>query len=428
MTSATTMKRLKHICFINPSKSEVKLADEAEVTFVPMERATEDGVIRTTERRLMGEVRQGFTYFRDGDILVAKITPCFENGKGGHCIGLANQTGFGSTEFHVLRPRPGVMSRFLFYITRTHEFRKQGEVTMYGAAGQQRVPEDFVQNWLVSLPDLPTQQKIADYLDRKTAEIDALIAKKRRMIDLLHEKRQALISEAITRGLDPDVPMKDSALPGLGMVPFHWAKSRVKHLISFITSGSRGWAEYYSEEGDLFIQSGNLGRCLELDFTNIQRVTPPVGAEVLRTLVCKDDVLVCVTGAYTGNVAHVANEVERAFVNQHVALVRPEPAVVHPRFLAYLLHSSFGQSQLLMTQYGGTKQGLGLEDIREVVSFIPPLPEQIEIAHHLDEESRRCEKAVLLLYSQIDNLRVYRQTLVSDAVSGKIDLITGGLP
>lgn len=96
-------KRLKYLCTINPSKSELDLPDDAEVTFVPMERATEDGVIRTTETRTITQVYQGFTYFRDGDVLVAKITPCFGNGKGGICVGLTGGVGFGSTEFHVLR-------------------------------------------------------------------------------------------------------------------------------------------------------------------------------------------------------------------------------------------------------------------------------------------------------------------------------------
>jgi len=142
-------KRLKHICNINPSKSEVQLPDDALVTFVPMERATEDGVIRTTETRRLTEVWQGFTYFRDGDVLLAKITPCFENGKGGVCVGLRNRVGFGSTEFHVLRAGEQLDPRFLFYITRTSSFRTTGEVMMYGAAGQQRVPDDFIQNWVV---------------------------------------------------------------------------------------------------------------------------------------------------------------------------------------------------------------------------------------------------------------------------------------
>lgn len=274
----------------------------------------------------------------------------------------------------------------------------------------------------VHVPSESEQKAIADFLDRKTTEIDGLIGRKQRLIDLLGEKRKSLISHAVTKGLNSDAPMKDSGFPGLDEVPRHWRKVRVKHVMTFMTSGSRGWAEYYSDEGDLFIQSGNLNRKLGLDLSNVQHVQPPVGAETARTRIRQWDVLVCVTGAYTGNVGLVDSEIPIAYVNQHVALVRPAIKMVCPSFLALVLHSQFGSSQFDMTQYGGTKQGLGLEDIREVVLYLPPRVEQEEISSHVAEQMRGIELINAKLLSQIEKLQEYRRTLISTAVTGKLDV------
>ena len=166
---------------------------------------------------------QGFTYFRDGDVIVAKITPCFENGKGALVSQLKGGIGFGSTEFHVLRPTQRNAPRFIYYLTKSSMFRALGTASMYGAGGQKRVPEDFIEDLRVAFPPLPEQQQIAAFLDRKTAELDAVLRLKERQLLLLAEKRQALISQAVTRGLDPTVPLKPSGVEWLGDVPEHWA-------------------------------------------------------------------------------------------------------------------------------------------------------------------------------------------------------------
>ena len=119
------------------------------------------------------------------------------------------------------------------------------------------------------------QRAIAAFLDRKTAKIDALVAKKERLIELLQEKRTALITRAVTRGLDPSVPMKDSGIEWLGEIPAHWNVTRIKNLSPFVTSGSRGWAEFYSDEGPLFLRIGNVqSESVDLDLDEIQHVRP----------------------------------------------------------------------------------------------------------------------------------------------------------
>ncbi len=174
------MQRLRFRCRLNPSKSElINISPDTEVSFLPMEKFGEDGSLVLDETRSLEQVWQSYTYFRDHDIAVAKITPCFENGKGALLQGLVNGIGFGTTELHVLRTDEDTDPRFIFYVTRSHPFRHQGVAMMYGAAGQQRVPVEFFQNYATPFPPLPEQRTIAAFLDREPARLDTAIAEAR---------------------------------------------------------------------------------------------------------------------------------------------------------------------------------------------------------------------------------------------------------
>jgi len=224
--------RLRYVTHLNPIKTEVRDLDPLlPVSFVPMEAVGEYGGLRLDAVKPLAATRDGFTYFRDGDVIVAKITPCFENGKGALALGLENGIAFGTTELHVLRARPGADARFVFYVTLSDHFRRLGASTMYGAGGQKRISEEFILNLRHPLPSELEQRAIAAFLDCETARIDALVAKKERLIELLQEKRAALITRAVTKGLDPNVPMKDSGVEWLGEIPAHWDVWSVRNLL-----------------------------------------------------------------------------------------------------------------------------------------------------------------------------------------------------
>lgn len=231
-------RRLKFVIDINPTASAVReLAPDTEVSFIPMEAVGEFGGLDLSRTTSLASVGPGYTCFRDGDVVVAKITPCFENGKGAHAAGLVNGIAFGTTELHVLRSARALDERFLFYATLSSAFRRLGEGEMYGAGGQKRVPESFVKNLRHPLPPLAEQRAVAAFLDRETARFDELTAKKERLIQLLQEKRAALITRAVTNGLDPSVPMKDSGVGWLGQIPRHWEVKPLKHLVPGLTVG-----------------------------------------------------------------------------------------------------------------------------------------------------------------------------------------------
>jgi type I restriction enzyme, S subunit len=256
----------------------------------------------------------------------------------------------------------------------------------------------------VPVPPLDEQKAIAAFLDRETSKIDELIAKKEQLITLLAVKREARIAAAVI-----DTTRSDSTIP-------------IKRLLTFTTSGSRGWAEFYSDEGDLFIQSGNLNRRLGLDLTTVQRIRPPEGAEARRTMIKRHDILVCITGAYTGNVGVVDFDPPRAYINQHIAMLRVRRTHAVPRFLAYLLASSYGQEHFKASQYGGTKQGLGFDDILSISIPLPKLDEQLRIVHELDSEIASIERTVAKTEDFIRKLQEYRASIISAAVTGQIDV------
>ena len=197
------VKRIRHVVQTSPKKSELRYtSDELEVSFLPMKAIGADGKLDLTHVTQIADVYEGYTYFCEHDVLIAKITPSFENGKGAIARKLVNGVGFGTTELFVLRPGPDTCSDYMYYLTMSLRFRNIGGHSMQGAAGQKRITELFIKDYKFGLPPLVEQRAIAAYLDRETARIDALIAKNDQLIALLREKRTSLISAAVTGKID----------------------------------------------------------------------------------------------------------------------------------------------------------------------------------------------------------------------------------
>lgn len=196
--------RIKRIARINPSRSNGnQLRDPEElVVFLPMERVTAQGKVDCSEFRHIKEVRQGFSHFRKGDVVVAKITPCFENGKGAYLDKLPTDIGFGTTEFIVLRAGPEIEGEYLYLLTALAQFRLLGVESMTGSAGQQRVSPDFVANFTVGLPPIHEQQEILRTITCGNADYSAAITHAQNEIELLREYRTRLIADVVTGKLD----------------------------------------------------------------------------------------------------------------------------------------------------------------------------------------------------------------------------------
>jgi type I restriction enzyme S subunit len=195
------VKRLKNIADINSTKQEVKYDDvkDLEIVFLPMENVSENGAIDNSDKRKASEIWEGFTYFKKNDVIIAKITPCFENGKGAWLNSLESEFGFGSTEFHTVRGHKNKLDNHYFYhVTKSDVFMKIGEAFMTGSAGQKRVSTNFVLTFKLAFPPFIEQLQIAQYIQERTIAIDRLIKNIETQIEKLQELRKIKIYEAVT--------------------------------------------------------------------------------------------------------------------------------------------------------------------------------------------------------------------------------------
>jgi type I restriction enzyme S subunit len=188
---------LLEIANINPKFDREELSDNTEVSFVPMPAVSaETGVIDVSAKRPFGEVKKGFTPFKEGDVLFAKITPCMENGKMAIVPKVANGHGFGSTEFHVLRPYSGIDARYIYYFVSSDRFRRDAEHNMTGAVGQRRVPKNWLANQKLPLPPRAEQDRIASKLDELFSELDSGIDRLTAARQQLNNYRYAILKYA----------------------------------------------------------------------------------------------------------------------------------------------------------------------------------------------------------------------------------------
>ena len=423
------VKRGRFCMEINPrSQRQRALRPDDEVSFVPMEAVGEYGGLNLGLTRSIADVESGYTEFDDGDVVVAKITPCFENGKGAFATGLLNNSAFGTTELLVLRAFPALDRRFLFYVTISQLFRNTGEGAMYGAGGQKRVPPEFCANFRIQLPSPTEQHAIADFLDRETAKIDILVSKKRTLIERLKEKRTALVSRTVTRGLPPDAArvagldtnpkLKPSGIEWIGTVPAHWKLMRLKRTWA---SCDYGVSETLSGYGPV--------RVLTMSHIRDGRVSLPdngcLEAIPEGMLVRQGDLLF----NRTNSLLHVAKvglwkdstNVPVTFASYLVRLRTTDHAT--PSFMNYLLNTplilefarrlalpSVNQANLNPARYG------------RIPVAIPSTIEQDAIVNYLDRQTSNVDAMVVKVEAAIERLQEYRTSLINAVTTGKIDV------
>ncbi|MCE0980884.1 restriction endonuclease subunit S [Pseudomonas monteilii] len=414
--------RMRYAATLNPPVRRDLLDDpDQEVSFLPMEAIGEDGSLNLEQNRPVADVRSGYSYFGDGDVAFAKVTPCFENGKGALMRGLQCAAGFGTTELTVLRPNPAVAdARYINYIVQGSSFRAFGAGAMTGAGGLKRVPDEFTRNFPVSLPELGEQRVIASNLDRETARIDSLIEKKTRFIELLREKRQALITHAVTKGLDPNVKMKNSGVEWLGEVPEHWAVCKLSFRYSVelgkmldekrITSTS---LMPYLRNQDVQWDAVNAEDLPEMD------IHPD---ELSRYTVRAGDLLVC-EGGDVGRAAIWRGENEVIGYQKALHRLRPRDATADTaEFFFFALMAAKTRGVFEESDSKATIAHLPAEKFRQYRFAFPPVNEQREIAGHIRTLAQRLDQVQLKTERSIELLKERRSALITAAVTGQIDL------
>jgi type I restriction enzyme S subunit len=426
------VKRSRFVSLINvPAPLLRRLNDNDEVSFVPMDAVGEWGGLRLDETKPICEIGAGYTEFQDGDVIIAKITPCFENGKGAIALGLVNGVAFGTTELHVVRAGKHINNIFLFYVTISHAYRKLGEAEMYGAGGQKRVPPAYARNFRMPIPPLSEQQAIADFLDAETAKLDGLVEKKRTLIERLKEKRSALISRTVTRGLpadaaaeyglDPSPPLKASGIDWLGDIPAHWDVKRSR-FVSLINVPAPLLRRLSDDDEVSFVPMDAVG---EWGGLRLEETKPICNIGAGYTEFQDGDVIIAkITPCFENGKGAIALGLVNgvAFGTTELHVVRAGKHI-NNIFLFYVTISHAYRKLGEAEMYGaGGQKRVPPAYARNFRMPIPPFSEQQAIANFLDRETAKIDQLVAKVEDAIARLQEYRSALITAAVTGKIDV------
>lgn len=378
--------QLASVAEVNPSRTKPR-SDTDDVSFLTMGDVSESGRVISKQVRPYQEVAKGFTSFIDGDVLVAKITPCFENGKGALVSSLLGGIGFGSTEFHVIRAFPdSVIPTFLYLHTRADVFRRLGEKNMVGSAGQKRVPAEFLRQYPMVLPPLPEQQKIAAILTAVDDKLDVIA----RQIEATQILKQGLMQTLFSRGVGtqdatgrwiPHTEFKDSEL---GPIPALWDVGVIADYVSALRSGVSVNAED-RVHGDEEIGVLKVSCVLRGEFyPNCHKTVVPDERERVAEPVLQGRIIVsrANTPALVGESAYVDSAWPNLFLPDKLWQIEPSERPHSIRWLSFYLQSPFVRQEISKAATGtsGSMKNIAKPAFLSIRMPLVPLAEQEHIA------------------------------------------------
>ena len=318
-----------------------------------------------------------------------------------------------------LRVNESSIPGFVLYVLNGETGRKQFEYLSATTTGLANLNGDLIGRVRFARPPTREQRTIAAFLDRETAKIDALVAKKGRLIELLQEKRAALVTRAVTKGLDHDVPMKDSGVEWLGGIPAHWDVAKLKTKVPDITVGIVVTpSKYYVEEGIVCLRSLNIALG-HITTEDIVYISDAANSLHRKSQIFEGDIVVVRTGR-----AGVAVVVPPEFngVNCIDLLIIRRSMHIFPQFLYYFLNSITVRGQVSADSVGSIQEHYNTGTLSNL--FVPSFSvhEQRAISHYLDQETGKIDTLVAMVREAIDRLKELRTALISAAVTGKIDV------
>lgn len=469
--------RIGDVAWVNPRLEKNGLPDDLVVSFVPMKSVEEEsGRMDVSCTRPLAEVRKGYTPFRAGDVIMAKITPCMENGKIAVVPDVAGGLGFGSTEFHVLRPYDGVSPYWLFFYLLQRSYRRDARLRMTGSAGQLRVPAEFLAK--SELPVAPTaeQNRIVAEIEKQFSRLDAGVAALRRVAANLKRYKAAVLKAACTgaltadwRAAHPDVEPaaklldrilkerrrrweaaelakltargkspKDDKWKGKYKEPFApdpaslptlppaWTWVTIEQLAAdvprSIQSGPFGSNLHHSEFGDhgiLAIGIDNVQDC-KFSLGSNHRVSEQKYRQLAKYQARPGDVLVTVM-ATVGRCCVVPENTETAIITKHVYRISPDRGLVFPAYMMWMLAAAPDVRLQMKSQVRGqTRPGLNGQILRQLAIPLPPLDEQGEILSIVDRASSVVEAQETEVLHAVRRSNRLRQAALKDAFEGKL--------
>ena len=411
--------RLKYLADFEPTCDTSYLTDESEITYTPME-CVKNGDFENRSA-LYGNLSHTLTPFQNGDIAMAKVTPCFENGNIAIMNNLFSGFGLGSSELFIFRPK-SISTRYLFYWLQNKAFVARACSTMTGTGGLKRISPSFIRNCPVHCPSMDEQTKISDYLKAKCSEIDTMLSKNRSSIEEYKKLKQAVITQTVTKGVRGEREMKDSGVEWIGEIPVEWRKTQLRHCATIKSGITLG--KSYSKDTVLierpYLRVANVqGGYVDLNDLATIEVTPD---EDLKYRLHSGDVLMTEGGDRDklgrGCVWH--GEIEPCLHQNHVFAVQTNETILLPEFLEYLTASDVGRSYFDVTAIKTTN--LACTSSSKVLAFTIPLPsieEQIEIVSFIKKRSLELNKLIMKKELLVQELESYKNSLIYEVVTGK---------
>lgn len=317
-----------------------------------------------------------------------------------------------SSEWIIIRNNH-INANYLMYCFQSKYFREFMLSNVSGVGGSlMRAQPKYVQTYPIPLPPLSEQQRIVESIEELFAKLDEAKERLQEVADSFAVRKAAILHNAFTGELTKQWRREN------GVSYESWEEKKGEDFFEYVTSGSRGWAKYYSDKGSIFIRMGNLNHgTIELDFSDIQYVELPDQVEGQRSKLQKNDILISIT-ADVGMIALVREDMD-AYINQHVALARPKNDL-YAEFLAWYFVSDDGLQQMQNKQRGATKIGLGLQDIRSIILKIPTLPEQHEIVRLIDDLLARERSAQQAAEQALASIDLMKKSILARAFRGEL--------
>ncbi|MEI4767996.1 restriction endonuclease subunit S, partial [Acinetobacter nosocomialis] len=309
-----------------------------------------------------------------------------------------------------------VIGRFVYYYLSSNFYKVALEGNAKSTVDSLRLPQFL--NFAFSLPTIKEQDWIVDFLDHETAKIDTLIAKQEKLIELLKEKRQAVISHAVTKGLNPNVPMKDSGVEWLGEVPEHWNMAPVRR---YLVEHRQGYytTESYVDEGLKLLRITDLRDLGEINISNCPMVNESDTTHLFKLQ--KGDVVFARTGG-AGSFGVITEDYENLIYASYLIRFRFMNKIFEPDYLRFLFQSDSFQLSVKQNIHGGVNQNIHAEDIKNTVICAPSLSEQKEIIEYLENQCLLFENLIYKASYSVKLMQERRTALISAAVTGKIDV------
>jgi type I restriction enzyme S subunit len=358
-----------------------------------------------------------YQIFQEGDLVFKLID--LQNIKTSR-VGLVPEEGIMSPAYIRLSPQNARVSTKFAYWYYTDLYNQTIFNQLGGGVRQTLAAEELL---IVQVPE-PTpeeQTTIATFLDRETTKLDTLIAKQEKLIELLQEKRQAVISHAVTKGLNPDAPMKDSGVEWLGEVPAHWEVKRLKHLAESIKAGPFGSAL----TKDMYVTEGyrvyGQEQVIPEDFSiGDYYISADKFLELKQYEVEAGDILISCVGTF-GKIAVVPDHIESGIINPRLIRLRCNE-LISAQYFSLILRSEVVFEQFSFLSRGGTMDVINIGTLSEIYVAVPPTPEQILITENLSQETTKIDLLIEKAQRSIDLAKEHRTALISAAVTGKIDV------